>query len=66
MTIPEELLQKWENLKSEGDNGKLSDLLGRTPQTVLNIFKSGSCSDEQFKTIADFYKEKEDLIKEYL
>lgn len=68
MQIPSELLKKWDALKSEGDPQKIADTVagGCTSQTVRNAFKTGKCSDELFKAIADFYEQKLELIKEYI
>jgi hypothetical protein len=66
MKIPGELIEKWELLYSDGDYIKIADKIERSRVTVAKIFTTAQCSDEQFELIADFYKEKEDLINQYL
>lgn len=66
MKIPVELMDKWSLLHSWGDQDKLADKTGLTTVTIRKILKGGECSDEQFELIAEFYKEKEDLINQYL
>lgn len=67
MKIPEELMKKWLDLRTQGDGKKIVEKNdGITENDVSRAFTTGSCSDNIFKIIADFYKEKENLIKEYL
>lgn len=66
MQIPEELLNKWKSLRSHGDNTKIAEQKGVTIVDVSRAFTYGECSDDTFKAIADFYKEKEEVVKEYL
>lgn len=59
-------MDKWALLHSWGDKDKIADKTGLTTVTVRKILKDGKCTPEQFELIADFYKEKEDLINQYL
>ena len=67
MTIPAELLDKWKALKSHGDGKaileKNPDL---NPQYISRAFTTGECNDEVFKAMADFYQEKDEMVKNYL
>ncbi len=67
MIIPSELLKKWNELKSHGDGKKISDEnQDVTYMDVSRAFSKGECSDKVFEAIAQFYKSKEERIKEYL
>lgn len=67
MKIPEELLKKWNDLKSFGDGRKIAEKNPEiTNMDVSRAFNQGECSDRVFEAIADFYKEKEEKVKEYL
>lgn len=67
MKIPQELLEKWSELRSYGDGVKIADRSpGVTQYDVSRAIKSGECSDLIFDAIAGYYKEKEEKVKEYL
>lgn len=67
MKIPQELLDKWSTLRSHGDGVKIADRsAGVTQYDVSRAFNTGECSDLIFHSIAGFYKEKEEKVKEYL
>lgn len=66
MKIPEELLDKWKSLRSHGDNTKIAEQGNASVVDVSRAFTYGECSDDTFKAIADFYKEKDEVVKEYL
>ncbi len=67
MKIPEKLIRKWEALKSVGDAATLADrMTDGYPELFRRAFRTGECSDEVFEVMAEFYKEKAELIKEYL
>lgn len=67
MIIENELLDKWKRLRSPEDTGKLAEKMeGGYSELFNRAFRSGKCSDEVFKIMAEFYEEKIKLIKEYL
>lgn len=67
MKIPDELLKRWNDLKSFGDGKKIAEENPEiTDRDVSVAFSKGECSDKVFEAIADYYKQKEEKIKEYL
>ena len=66
MNIPNKLLDKWQALRSESDTQKIAEAADVSGQSVRNAFKDGKCSDELFEAMAEYYREKESLIKQYL
>lgn len=67
MIIPDNLMKKWQVLRSPGDGEKMADKLeGSASETFNRAFREGRCRDEVFRVMADFYEEKANLIKEYL
>lgn len=67
MKVPEELLKKWNDLRSHGDGKAIVEQNPSiTEMTVSRAFTTGECSDETFKVIADFYKAKEEQVNQYL
>ena len=60
------VLQKWTELRSENDTQRIAEIAEVTPQTIRNAFNEGKCSDEVFEAMANYYKEKDELIKSYL
>lgn len=66
MKIPDELFKKWTDLRSYGDGKKISDTTGLTEMEVSRAFSTQECSDDTFEKLADYYKAKEEKIKEYL
>jgi len=66
MTIPKEIISKWEIMKSQGDAVKISDRSGIGAETIRRAMRSGEATDEVFEAIAMFYAEREDLINQYI
>lgn len=66
MKIPADLLTRWKDLRSHGDGKKISTQADITEMDVSRAFSNGECSDDVFRAIADFYKEKEEILKEYI
>ncbi len=67
MIIPVEILKKWSDLRSHGDGKKIADEnSGISEMDVSKAFNKGECPDRVFAAIADFYKAKEEKVKEYL
>jgi hypothetical protein len=67
MKVPEELLKKWNDLRSHGDGKAISEQNADiTEMSVSRAFTTGECSDETFEAIANFYKEKEEKVNQYL
>jgi hypothetical protein len=67
MKIPDKLKTKWELLRSADDANKLSEIMeGGYPELFRRAFRVGECSDEVFEVMAEFYKNKAELIKEYM
>jgi hypothetical protein len=71
MVLPKKLIEKWRLLRSPGDADKIVDIaasqgLEVSDEMVNRYLRTGKCNDELFKIMADFYKEKADLLKEYL
>ncbi len=66
MKIPDDLKKKWDDLRSHGDGKKIADAYTDINEVdVSRAFTSGECSDEVFHAIADFYKKKEESVKQY-
>lgn len=67
MVIPDKILKKWKVLNSAGDAQKIADLVpGAYPEMYNRALRSGKCSDEVFTTMAKFYQEKAELIKQHI
>lgn len=67
MKIPDELLKKWSDLRTHGDNKKIADQHEDiTEVDISRAITTGECRDEVFEAIGDFYKEKEAMVNEYL
>jgi hypothetical protein len=66
MKVPDKIFSQWMNLKSHGDGKKIAEQKGITDMDVSRAFKLQECSDTVFEAIAEFYKEKQELIKEYM
>lgn len=66
MTIEKQLLTKWTGLRSMEDAARIAEKAGVTVQTIRNAFRTGKCSDEVFKTMAEFYQDKVNMINQYL
>lgn len=66
MKIPDELFKKWVDLRSYGDGKKIAEAKELTEMEVSRAFNTQECSDETFKKLAEYFKQKEETIKEYL
>ena len=67
MQVPDELMKKWQALRTHGDGRKIAEQNpGITEMDISRAFTQGECRDDVFESIADFYKEKELKVKEYL
>jgi hypothetical protein len=67
MKVPEELMKKWNDLRSHGDGKAIVEQNpALTEMTVSRAFTSGECSDETFQAIANYFKIKEGKVKEFL
>lgn len=66
MKIPVKLLNKWEALKSHGDIKEIAELAGVSSETVRRAFVNEKCDDELFVIMADFFKDKEEILKDYM
>lgn len=70
MVIPQELLEKWKVLRSEGDPEKIAQSMPEdtrvSDESIRRAYTHGKCNDDVFKAMADYYEEKANLIKEYL
>lgn len=67
MKIPDELKKKWDDLRSFGDGKKIAEAYEEVNEVdVSRAFNTGECSDEVFHAMADFFKKKEDSVKQYL
>lgn len=66
MKIPDELFSKWKDLKSFGDGKKIAEQKGISEMDTSRAFTTQECSDENFIKLAEFFKEKEEMVKEYL
>ena len=66
MVIEKKLLDKWKALRSPDDSGKIAMMAETTPETVQNAFRNGKTNDKVFEAMAKFYKEKAEMIAQYL
>lgn len=70
MEIPKELLDKWSKLTAYGDPKKIVESMPEnervTEQAIRNALNDGACSDTVFKAIAEFYKNRAEIIAQYL
>jgi hypothetical protein len=66
MKIPEELFNKWQDLRSYGDGKKISDQTGLSEVEISRAMTTRECSDKVFEEIAKYFKEKEEKVKEFL
>lgn len=66
MIIPNKVFKKWNDLKSEGDYGKIAAIANVSHQNIFLAFKNKKCSDEVFMAIGKFYDEKLEKIKQYI
>lgn len=65
MTVPKDLRDKWEELQSAGDIQAIADKAGKSYETIRAALSRGECTDEVFKAIASYYREKEQFIKSF-
>lgn len=66
MKIPEEIFNKWKDLRSHGDGKKIAKTGGISEMDVSRAFNTQECSDEVFTVIASFYRKKEASVKEFI
>lgn len=65
MTVPKDLREKWSELNSVGDIQAIADKAGKSYETIRASLAKGECTDDVFKAIASYYREKEELIKSF-
>lgn len=67
MKIPDDILKKWNDLRSYGDGKEIAEKNADiTENNVTRAFKNGKCSDTVFVAMAGFYKEKEEMVKPFI
>ena len=66
MNIPEEILQKWSNLRSEGDTKEIAEIAGVHKNTIMTAFRERKCNIRVFQAMAAFYDKRAELVKQYL
>lgn len=66
MKIPDKIFSQWKDLRTHGDGKKIAEQKGITEMDVTRAFNTQECSDDTFKAIADFYKDKADLVESYM
>ena len=66
MTVPKKLQDRWRSLYSAGDFEAISKASGYSTVTIRSGFNSGECSEKVFEAIAGFYKDREEMVNEYL
>lgn len=66
MKIPDELFKKWTDLRSHGDGKKIADTKGLNENDVSRAFNTQECSDDTFEKLAEYYKEKEEKVNQFL
>ena len=67
MIIEKKILSKWRVLRSPADTREMAERLpGSAGETFNRAFRLGRCRDDVFKTMCEFYKEKEEMMKQYL
>ncbi len=66
MKIPEDVMKKWNELKSHGDGKKIAQESGHSEMHISRAFVTGECSDEVFESLAKFFKSKEGKIQSVL
>lgn len=62
MTIQQELMEAWQQMRQPGDVKIIADRANCTPQNVYIAFRSGKCSDKLFNIMAAYY---DDRAKNY-
>lgn len=58
MEIPNITLQKWKDLKEEGDIADIAKLLSKSEAVVYQIFRTGIAHVRDAALINNFYKER--------
>lgn len=66
MKVPDKLFAQWQDLRTHGDGKKIAQQNGITEMDVTRAFNTQECSDDTFKAIADFYKDKQEIIEAYM
>jgi hypothetical protein len=69
MKVPQELMDKWKALRSQGDSARILEKIegeGYSDETINRALRNGACNPEVFKAIADYYEEKAAMIASYL
>jgi hypothetical protein len=66
MQIPEHLIKKWTALRSGEDVSKIAGLAGCTGQAVRDAFKLKRTNTKIFAALGTYYKEKAELLKEFI
>lgn len=68
MKIPEKNKIEWDTLRTHGDFTQISERTdGKVSVKDISMaFTTGRCSVEVFTAIAEFYKERSELLSDYL
>jgi len=66
MKIPDDVFKKWLDLRSFGDGKKIAEEKGITTMEISRAFTTQECSDSVFEKLAEFFKTKEERIKEII
>ena len=69
MEIPSKILSRWLALRSTGDAAKIKKLITDeevSEERINRALRSGKCSDNVFEAMADYYNQKQELVKSYL
>lgn len=70
LTIPKEIKDMWTSLKSHGDSKILVERakeigLDISDETINRAHRTGRCSEDVFRLMGEFYKEREELINQF-
>jgi len=66
MQISQKLMNKWVALKSKEDTAKVAELAKVSSQAVRNAFREKKCSTPLFIALANYYKKKGEMLKEFI
>lgn len=66
MRVPDKIFEMWRSLRTHGDGKLIVERSGITDNDISRTFNTQECSDDVFKAIADFYKEKQEMVKSYM
>lgn len=66
MNVPNEILAKWEILRSSGDPAAIAEIAGVHPETIRKVFRTGEASISVFNVIAKYYKKRDKEINAYI